>query len=82
MASVGSMVKWLECRNCYQHGFGLKPTPAILFCLWKRYFIVLSPAWWSWQAVLNFSDISIKFQADSKSWHFQKQVGVIAYPMY
>ena len=25
----------------------------------------LSPAWWSWRAVLNYSHISIKLQADS-----------------
>ena len=25
----------------------------------------ISLLWWSWQAVLNFSHISIKFQADS-----------------
>ena len=27
--------------------------------------LVHSPAWWSWQAVLNFSHISLKFQLDS-----------------
>ena len=27
--------------------------------------MALSPVWWSWQAVLNYSHISIKFQADS-----------------
>ena len=34
-------------------------------CAWERHFTALSPAWWSWQAVLNFSQISIKLQADS-----------------
>ena len=26
---------------------------------------ICSPAWWFWQAVLNYSNISIKLQADS-----------------
>ena len=59
------MVKWLEHCNCEQHGLGSKPTYAILLCSWERHFISLSLAWWSRQAVLNFSLISIKFQADS-----------------
>ena len=47
------------------HGFSSKPTRPILLCPWERHFKALSPAWWSWQTVLNFSHISIKFQADS-----------------
>ena len=27
--------------------------------------MTLSPAWWSWEAVLSFSHVSIKFQPDS-----------------
>ena len=27
--------------------------------------MALSPAWWSWQAVLNYIHISIKLQAES-----------------
>ena len=51
---------------CYnQHGLGSKPTRTILLCPWERYFMAHSPAWWSWQAVLNYSYISIKLQADS-----------------
>ena len=62
---VGSMVKWLKRRALDQHGLGSKPTRAILLCPWERHFTAHSPAWWSWQAVLNYSHISIKLQADS-----------------
>ena len=48
-----------------RHGLGPKPTRAILLCPWKRHYTAISPAWWSWQAVLNFSHISIKFEAGS-----------------
>ena len=60
------MVEWLERRVYNQHSLGSKPARAILLCPWERKFTALSPAWWSWQAVLNFSHISIKLQADSK----------------
>ena len=40
-------------------------TCAILLCLWERHFTALSPAWWSWQAILNYSNISTKLLADS-----------------
>ena len=38
-----------------------------LLCPWKRHFDGTFPclAWWSWQAVLNYSQISIKLLADS-----------------
>ena len=36
-----------------------------LFCSWERHFTAHFSAWWSWQAVLNYSHISIKLQADS-----------------
>ena len=62
---VGSVVEWLKCRAYDQHGLGSKPTRAILLCPWERYFTALFPAWWSWQAVLNFNHTSIKLQADS-----------------
>ena len=42
-----------------------EPTRAILLCPWERHFTAHSPAWWSWKAVLNYSHISIKLQADS-----------------
>ena len=59
------MVKWLECWDCDQQDLGSKPTHTILLCPWERHFTAHSPAWYSWQAVLNFSNISIKFQVDS-----------------
>ena len=62
---VGNVVEWLKCRARDQHGLGSKPTRAILLCPWERHFTALSPAWWSWQAVLNYSNISTKLQADS-----------------
>ena len=62
---VGSVVEWLKRRARDQHGLGTKPTCAILLCPWERHFTAHSPAWWSWQAVLNYSHISIKLQADN-----------------
>ena len=49
----GSVVEWLKRRARDQHGLGSKPTRAILVCPWERHFTAHSPAWWSWQAVLN-----------------------------
>ena len=62
---VGSVVEWLKRCTCYQHGLGSKPTRTILLCPWERHFTALSSAWWSWEAVLHYSYISIKLQADS-----------------
>ena len=62
---VDSVVEWLERRDCDQHGLDSKPTRTILLCPWERHFTAFSPTWWSWQAVPNFGDILIKFQADS-----------------
>ena len=59
------MVKWLKHWPRDQHGLSSKPTPAILLSPWERHFTAFLPAWWSWQAVLNYSHISIKLQADS-----------------
>ena len=61
----GSVVEWLKHRAQDQNDLGSKPTCAILLCLWERHFTAISPAWWSWQAVLNYSHISIKLQADN-----------------
>ena len=63
--NVGSMVKWLKCWAHDQHDLNSKPTHVILLCHWERHFTADSLAWWSWQAVLNYSHISIKLQADS-----------------
>ena len=65
MHIFGSVVEWLKCRARDQHGLNSKPTRAILLCPCERHFTALSPAPWSWQAVLNYSHISIKLQADS-----------------
>ena len=62
---VGSVVERLKHWTDDQHGLGSKPTCAILLCPWERHFTALSPAWWSWQAVLNYSNISTKLLADS-----------------
>ena len=62
---VGSMIEWLKHRTRDQHGLGSKRTRAILLCSWERHFTALSPAWWFWKAVLNYSHISIKLYADS-----------------
>ena len=62
---VGSVVEWLKHRTDDQHGLGSKPTCAILLCHWERHFTALSLAWWSWQAVLNYNNISTKLLADS-----------------
>ena len=59
------MVEWLKHQTDDQHGLGSKPTCAIVLCPWERHFTALSPAWWSWQAVLNYSNISTKLLADS-----------------
>ena len=60
-----SVVEWLKRRARDQHGLGSKPTRTILLYLWERHFTAYSPAWWFWQAVLNYSQIFIKLQADS-----------------
>ena len=59
------MIKWLKHCAYDQHSLSSKATYAILFCFWKRHFTALSPSWWSWQAFLNYSNISIKLQVDS-----------------
>ena len=62
---INNVVEWLEHWDCDQHGFGSKPICAILLCRGERHFMALSLAWWSWQAVLNFNHISLKFQVNS-----------------
>ena len=62
---LGSVVEWLKRRARDQHGLDSKPTRALLLCPWKGHFTAHSSASWSWQAVLNYSHISIKFQTDS-----------------
>ena len=64
-SKVGNVVELLKYWADDQHGLGSKPTSTILLCTWERHFTALSLAWWSWQAVLNYSNISIKLQVDS-----------------
>ena len=73
-----SVVEWLERRDCDGHGLGAKPTRAILLCPWERHLTGLSPTWWSWKAVLNFSHISIKLKNQNKK--FQTDHNVLASP--
>ena len=79
---MSSVVEWLKRRARDQHGLGSKPTRAILLCPWEKHFTALSPAWWSWQAILNYSHISIKLQAESNILASPEAGQVIAYPMY
>ena len=65
LMKVDSVVEWLKHQTDDQHGLGSKPTCAILLGPWERHFTAPSPAWWSWQAVLNYSNISTKLQADN-----------------
>ena len=59
---VGNVVVWSKRRHYDRHGLGSKLTRAILLCRWEKHFTILSPSWWSWQAVLNFSHASIKLK--------------------
>ena len=52
-------------RDCDRHDLGSKSIRAIILYPSERHFTPFSPAYWSWQAVLNFNHIFIKFQADS-----------------
>ena len=69
---VGSVVEWLKHQACDQHGLSSKLTHVILLCPWERHFTAHSPAWWSWQAVLNYGHISIKLQVDSNILVFRE----------
>ena len=86
---VDSVVESLKCCVCDQHGLGSEPTRIILLCPWERHFTALSPAWMSWQAVLNLSHVFMKLKKQNKkfertaiSWHLRKQVWIIACPIY
>ena len=76
------VVEWLKHRTNDQHGLGSKPTPAILLYSWERHFTAFFPAWWSWQAVLNYNNISTKLLADSNTLASPEAGQVIAYHMY
>ena len=79
---------WLERRDCDRDGLGSKPAGAIC-CVLERHFTALSPAWRSWQAVLNLDHIFIKLKNQNKNFnrtaiskHVRKQVEVISRLMY
>ena len=78
MNRIGSVVEWLKCRARDQHGLSSKTTHTILLCPWERHLTAHSPACLSWQAVLNYSHISVKLQADSNILAPPEAVGVIA----
>ena len=59
---ASSVVEWLKHHAYDQHGLGSKPIHTILWCPWERHSMAFSPAWWSWQVVLNYSHIFIKLQ--------------------
>ena len=49
----------------------------ICLCHWERHFTELSHAWWSWQAVLNFSYISKELKNQNKK--FQANSNILAF---
>ena len=42
---VGSVVEWLERRDCDRHGLGSKPICAVQLCPKERHFAALSSTW-------------------------------------
>ena len=79
--SINSVVEWLKCQARDQHGLGSKPTHITLLRPWERHFTAHFPAWWFSQAVLIVISL-LNYKRTAISSHLQKQVGVIAYPMY
>ena len=71
------MIEWLELRDGDRYGPGSKPTRAILLYPWERHFTALSFAWRSWQAVLNFSHISVKAKNQKE---LQRDSNILASP--
>ena len=71
--NVGSVVEWFKCLDCNRHGLGLKPTRAILLCLWISHSVVslhkklygTFPCLVVLASSFKLSRISIKFEADS-----------------
>ena len=72
------MVEWLKRRECDRHGLGSKSTSTILLYLWERHLAALFPAWWFWQAGLNFNHISIKLKKPNRK--FQADSNILASP--
>ena len=61
-------MEWLEHHDYSGHGLSSKPTHAILLHPRERNFMVLFPAWWSWQAVLNVSHMFRKLKNQNKEF--------------
>ena len=72
------MFEWLKLRAGDHHGHSSKPTRPILLCTWERHFTAFSPAWRSWQVVLNSSHISTKLKNYNKK--FQTDSNFLASP--
>ena len=72
---VGRVVEWLERRDCDRHGFGSKPTSAILLCSWEKHLTTPPLAWWSWKAVINLSQISMQLKNQKK---IQPDISILA----
>ena len=67
----GSVVK---ARVCDQHGLSSKSICTILLYPWERHFTALSPAWWPWQAVLNFIHIAIKLKNQTNKFQLHNNI--------
>ena len=65
--------KWLKRWAREQRGLGSKPTYTILLCAWEKYFTAISPAWWSWQALLNDVICLLNYKRTAISWYLRKQ---------
>ena len=68
------MVEWLKRGACDQHGLGSKRAHAILLHPCKRHVTALFAAWQSWQAVPNFTHISIKLKNQNKKFHANSDI--------
>ena len=72
------MVEWLKRRDYDRNALGSKPNRAILLCPKESHITSLSPAWRSWQAVLNFNHISREVKNQNKK--FQADRNILASP--
>ena len=77
------MVEWLEHCAYDQHGLDSKPTCAILLSPWERHFLQHTPLLGVLGKQFELTVISLlNYKPTAIFWHLQKQVRVIAYPMY
>ena len=88
--NISSVVEWLEHCDYDQHGLGLKPTRAILLCSFGKDTLRHFPLRGSLGKQFQISVISLynlknkikNFNQTAISGHLQKQVGLIACPIY